>query len=171
MGNLSNSIADANSALHFISCHRIWPASPRSYNGGQFQQPCIPCYGKHHLVGLSGTNQLDISPWSPIVYPFLYFFHKQLLCYDLVLPPFYFLFFLTFLVTWPSITWSVTWPLSPDQMITWPFCHMTTLIVLQPIVYHIWGLYCLWAHCLASHCSPLLLSLSPLSPDPYCSSH
>jgi len=88
--------------------------------------------------------------------------------YNLVLPPFYFLFSLTFHVTWPYVTWSVTWHLSPDWMITWLSCHMTTpycshhllsysplsaiyrdLIVSEPIVSFpiVLPCYCLHLHC------------------------
>jgi len=71
-------------------------------------------------------------------------------CYNLVLPPFYFLFPLTFMSHDLFVTWSVTWPSSPDWTITWPSVTWPSplfllLIVSQPIVCHIWGLYCLWA--------------------------
>jgi len=57
-------------------------------------------------------------------------------CYDLVLLPLLFFSLTPFYITWPYITWSVTWPLSPDWMITWLSCHMTVP-------------YC--SHCLLSH--------------------
>jgi len=56
------------------------------------------------------------------------------ICYDPVLPPFYFFFHLTFSVTWLLVTWSITWP------VTWLSSH-DHFIVLTGLIVH-------------SHCPP-----------------